>query len=224
MKLIIILISFSFCIGNESVMDLLKGHYSDIFKVEENDVHIDILKAPRLPNENIELFDARISSNQYHIKVGNQHAWLTLSTNGIVAHKIPLSISLSVKKDVWVASRKIKRNEKIILNMLQLENMEITKNYSKYHFGNLDYSGKMEIIRKMEVGTILTKQMIGRVPDIKRGDKVNVSLKGDTFAITLPGKARQNGLIGEEVFVMVESTGKRLKGIIDSPNHIIVRK
>ena len=108
--------------------------------------------------------------------------------------------------------------------MLQLERIEITNNYSKYHFGNLDYSGKMKITRKMELGTILTHQMFDRVPDIKRGDQVNVSLQGDTFAITLLGKARQNGLIGEEVFVMVESTGKRLIGIIDSPNHIIVRR
>jgi flagella basal body P-ring formation protein FlgA len=43
--------------------------------------------------------------------------------------------------------------------------------------------------------------MFDRVPDVKRGDQVNVSLQGNTFAITLPGKARQNGLIGEEVFV-----------------------
>jgi flagella basal body P-ring formation protein FlgA len=82
----------------------------------------------------------------------------------------------------------------------------------------------MKITRKMEEGTVLTNQMFDQVPDVKRGDQVNVSLQGETFAITLPGKARQNGLIGEEVFVMVEETGKRLKGIVDSPNHIIVRR
>ena len=45
-----------------------------------------------------------------------------------------------------------------------------------------------------------------------------------TFSITLSGKVRQNGLIGEEIYVILESTGKRLKGIIDSPKHIIVNK
>ena len=224
LKLIIILFSFSFCVGNESILGLLKNHYADIFKVESKDVHIDILKAPRLPEENIEIFDARISSNQYHIKVGNQHAWLTLSTNGVVSHKIPLSISLTVKKDVWVSTRRIKRDEILTQNMLQLENIEIMNNYSKYHFGDLDYSGTMKISRKIETGTILTKQMFDYVPDVKRGDKVIVSLQGDTFAITLTGKARESGLIGEEIYVMLESTGKRLKGLINSQNQIIVKR
>jgi flagella basal body P-ring formation protein FlgA len=82
----------------------------------------------------------------------------------------------------------------------------------------------MKISRKMEEGTVLTNQMYDLVPDVKRGDLVSISLKGETFEITLPGKARQNGLIGEEVFVLVGATGKRLKGTIDSPNHIIIGK
>ena len=224
MKLIIITLGFSFSFCNESILDLLKNHYANIYKVETEDVHVEILRIPDWAEAKLELYDARISSNKQIVKVGSQHAWLTLASNGKIAHKIPLSLSISVRKDVWVSTRRIKRDEKIHLNMLQLERMEITNNYSKYHFGNLDYSGKMKITRKMELGTILTHQMFDRVPDVKRGDQVNVSLQRDTFAITLPGKARQNGLIGEEVFVMVESTGKRLKGIIDSPNHIIVRR
>jgi flagella basal body P-ring formation protein FlgA len=169
-------------------------------------------------------FDARISSNQSIKKVGSQHAWLTLALHGKIEHKVPISLNVTVKKNVWVSNRRIKRDEIINSNMLSKEKIEITRNYAKYHFSNLDFSGKMKIIRKMEEGTILTNQMFGRVPDVKRGDQVNVSIKGDTFAITVPGKVRQNGLIGEEVFVMVEATGKRLKGIIDSPNHIIVRR
>ena len=224
MKLIIITLGFSFSFCNESILDLLKNHYADIYKVETEDVQVEILRIPDWAEAKLELYDARISSNKQIVKVGSQHAWLTLALNGKIAHKIPLSLSISVKKDVWVSTRRIKRDEKINLNMLRLERMEITKNYTKYHFGDLDYSGKMKITRKMELGTVLTNQMFARIPDVKRGDQVNVSLQGDTFAITLSGKARQNGLIGDEIFVMVESTGKRLIGIIDSPNHIIVRR
>ena len=223
-KLILLLICISFSFSTESVLDLLTSHYASIYHVESNDVHVEIVKIPDWAEAKMEIFDARISSNQSITKVGSQHAWLTLASKGKIEHKIPLSISVTVKKDVWVSSRRIKRDEIISSTMLYKEKVEITKKYSRYHFGKLDYSGKMKITRKMEEGTVLTNQMFDHVPDVKRGDQVNVSMQGDTFAITLPGKARQNGLIGEEVFVMVEATGKRLKGIVDSPNHIIVRR
>jgi flagella basal body P-ring formation protein FlgA len=223
-KSILLTMSISFSFSTESVLDLLTSHYASIYHVELNDVHVEIVRMPDWAEAKMEIFDARISSNQSIAKVGSQHAWLTLASKGKIEHKIPLSISVTVKKDVWVSSRRIKRDEIIGSAMLYKEKVEITKNYSRYHFGKLDYSGKLKITRKMEEGTVLTNQMFDRVPDVKRGDQVNVSMQGDTFAITLPGKARQNGLIGEEVFVMVEATGKRLKGIVDSPNHIIVRR
>jgi flagella basal body P-ring formation protein FlgA len=223
-KSIILTLLISFSFSAEMVVDLLKDHYATIFNAEVEDIHVEILRIPDWAEEKMGLYDSRISSNQSIAKVGSQHAWLTLASKGKIEHKIPLSISVTVKKEVWVSSRRIKRDEIINNSMLHKENIEIVKNYSKYHFGNLDYSGKMKITRKMEEGTVLTNQMFDRVPDVKRGDQVNVSLKGETFSITLPGKARQNGLIGEQVFVMVEATGKRLKGIIDSPNHIIVRR
>ena len=223
-KSILLTMSISFSFSTESVLDLLTSHYASIYHVELNDVHVEIVRMPDWAEAKMEIFDARISSNQSIAKVGSQHAWLTLASKGKIEHKIPLSISVTVKKDIWVSSRRIKRDEIIGSAMLYKEKVEITKNYSRYHFGKLDYSGKLKITRKMEEGTVLTNQMFDRVPDVKRGDQVNVSMQGDTFAITLPGKARQNGLIGEEVFVMVEATGKRLKGIVDSPNHIIVRR
>ena len=223
-KFILILLNFSLSFCNESILDLLKNYYAGIYNAETHDIYIEILKMPDWVEEKLEFYNARISSNQQIIRVGSQHAWLTLVSNGKIAYKIPLSLLISVKKDVWVATRRIKREEKINLNILKREKREITNNYSKYQFGELDFFGKMKITRKIEAGTILTKQMFDRIPDVKRGDQVNVSLKGKTFSITLPGKVRQNGLIGEEIYVMVESTGKRLKGIIDSPKHIIVNK
>jgi len=223
-KSIILSVCLSICFPAENVMDLLKEHYASVFKSEREDLHVEILKIPDWVEDKIYDLDSRISTNQSIVKVGSQHAWLTLSLNGKIEHKVPLSINVTVKKDVWVSNRRIKRDEIIGKGMLSKEKVEITRNYTKYHFGDLDYSGKMKIARKMEEGTVLTNQMFNQVPDVKRGDQVSVSLNGDTFAITLPGKAKQNGLIGEEVFVMVEATGKRLRGIIDSPNHIIVRR
>jgi len=224
LKSILISVCFSICFPAESVLDLLTNHYANVFHAETNDVHVEIVRMPDWAEAKMEIFDSRISSNQSIAKVGSQHAWLTLASKGKIEHKIPLSISVTVKKDVWVSSRRIKRDEIISSSMLYRDKIEITKNYSKYHFGKLNYSGKMKITRKMEEGIVLTNQMFSQVPDVKRGDQVSVSMEGDTFAITLPGKARQSGLIGEEVFVMVEATGKRLKGVINSPNHIIVRR
>ena len=224
LKSFILSICLSFCFSTENVMDLLKEHYASIFKSAAEDVHVEILRIPDWVEDKMDDLDARISSNQSIAKVGSQHAWLTLASKGKIEHKVPLSLNVIVKKDVWVSNRRIKRDAIIENGMLSKEKIEITRNYKKYHFGDLDYSGKMKITRKMEEGTVLTNQMFDRVPDVKRGDQVNVSLQGETFAITLPGKARQNGLIGEQVFVMVEATGKRLKGIVDSPNHIIVRR
>ena len=224
LKPFILFICISFCFSTENVLDLLKEHYASVFKSAREDVYIEILRMPNWVEDKMDDLDARISTNISIPKVGSQHAWLTLASKGKIEHKVPLSLNITVKKDVWVSNRRIKRDAIINNGMLSKEKIEITRNYNKYHFGNLDYSGKMKITRKMEVGTVLTNQMFDQVPDVKRGDQVNVSLQGETFAITLPGKARQNGLIGEEVFVMVEETGKRLKGIVDSPNHIIVRR
>ncbi len=224
LKLILLSTCLSICFSAENIMDLLKKHYASVFKSEIEDVYVEILRMPNLVENKMNQFNARISTSNNIAKVGSQHAWLTLAINGKIKDKVPLSLNVSVKKNVWVSNRRIKRDEVIDNTMFVREKTEITKNYKKYHFGDLDFLGKIKITRKMEEGTILTNQMFDQVPDVKRGDQVNVSLKGQTYAITLPGKARQSGLIGDEVFVIVEATGKRIKGIIDSPNHIIVRR
>ena len=223
-KLIILFTLFSICFSTENILHLLKEYYSNIFKVELNDIHIDILKMRDISEENLKSLDIRISSNQNIAKVGTQHAWLNLSSDGKIIDKSPISLNISVKKYVWISNKRIMRNQIIEPNMYSKQKIEITKNYSKYYYGELDYTGKMKVSRKMEEGTVLTNQMYDLVPDVKRGDLVSISLKGETFEITLPGKAKQNGLIGEEVFVLVGATGKRLKGTVDSPNHIIIGK
>lgn len=208
--------------ANEQIVSMLKNHYCKSFEVATEDLIVEILKMHDLQESWLNL-DLKIVTNHSIPKCGTQHAWLTILDDGIIVKKLPITLSLSVYKDVWIADQQIKRNQPLSSGMLRRNRQEVHRNYGKYHFGDLDYSGKTQIARKMVKGMVLTNQMLSTRPDVKRGDRVNVNVESKNFSISMAGKARQNGSIGEEIFITLDKTGKRLMGIIESPKEVIVR-
>lgn len=225
MKIIIIILYFlstSICIANENLIFLLKDYYSQSFGLKIDDINIEIIKMQEF-NEYSQNNELKIETNYDHLKCGIQHAWLKVLDNGKIIKKTPITIVLSVFKDVWITNNDIKRNQPLSNGMFRRNRQEIKRNYSKYVLDDLDFSGKMKISRKMVKGTILTKQMLSVMPDVKRGDRINVQIMSENFSINMPGKAKQDGILGENIHVVLDKTGKRLKGKIESSNEIIVR-
>lgn len=203
-------------------MKLLKEYYSHSFEVASDEVSIEILRMQGM-QKSWQDHEMKIASNNASVKCGTQHAWLTILDDGRVVQKMPITLTLSVLKNVWVANKELKRNQTLASGMLRRNKQEINRNYSKYVFDDLDFSGKTQLARKLQKGMVLTKQMLSTKPDVKRGDRINVSVVSESFSINMTGKAKQNGTIGEEIFVSLDKTGKRLKGKIESPKQIIVR-
>ena len=220
--ILFLLLSGSVIRADEQLLKLLKEYYSHSFEVASDDVSIEILRIQDI-QEPWQDHEMKIASNNASAKCGTQHAWLTFLDDGRVMHKMPITLNLSVFKNVWVANYDLKRNQPLLSGMLRRNKQEINRNYSKFIFDDLDFSGRTQIARKLEKGMVLTKQMLSVKPDVKRGDRLNVSLVSENFSINMAGKAKQNGSIGEEIFVSLNKTGKRLKGIIESPKQVIVR-
>ena len=95
----------SVIIADDQVVTLLKSHYSETFEIASKDINLEILKIKDIKNDLNEM-DVKIISNYPEPKCGTQHAWLTILNDNRVIQKMPITLSISVFKDVWIADHK----------------------------------------------------------------------------------------------------------------------
>ncbi len=105
-------------------------------------------------------------------------------------------------KEVIVTDREIEMNKIIEPEDLSIAKCDIGIN-CQFFVEKTSILGK-RAKRKIPCGTIITSDMIEDSPVIKQGDLVTIVIESSKFRITVLGKAKENGKIGQ--FIKVANT------------------
>ncbi len=126
---------------------------------------------------------------------------------------IPVICKISVTTPVLCVSSKVSRNNQIRSNHIQLVNRDIT------HFRFIPLVEESDVLGKvarmtLTPGTILHTHCIRSKPDVAKGDIIEIALQKGRIKISMPARAREDGYIGEDVWVENLQSHKIIKATV----------
>lgn len=132
-----------------------------------------------------------------------------------------LTIRVKLYKNVFFASREIRRNENLLPNMFEVKMADV----SLYGDNVINVTENLSNYRSrvlVKTGSMLSEEMIERVPAVNRGDKIILHTGGLGVDVSIDVIARQDGCVGD--VISVYSNGNKLyKGkIVDKSNLTLV--
>jgi len=191
----------------------LKSHFANLYGVKSDAVHLDIIHAPKS-----HFSEPFTILSQHGKKLGHQTLWLVGDNSN---KKMAITLKVSVDMPVLTAMRKISRRSE--LNQANVKSMikRINWNADQYvtSFEELDGMMAVQVLR---AGDGITKNMIRSKPDMNRGDDVTVKIVSGNLIVETNGTAKKDGVIGDNVFVILSKTGKRISGEVISKNIVKV--
>ena len=147
---------------------------------------------------------------------------LNLKQNNRILRSLRLSFNIQLFDKIWVANRQINKGELIRPEDICLEKNDITRLNLTKILNKDEIAGKIAL-RNIRKGAFLTERMIGRKMLVKRGQFVTVVVNNALLNITINGKAKDNGYLGDIIRVQNMDSGNIISGIVKDSNTIIVR-
>ena len=146
---------------------------------------------------------------------------LLVSCEGNRPWRIFLNATVRIQVDGWVADRPIGRGERLRKDMLRSSPVTINENRHG-GFRDPEHMIGMQARRTIRAGTAITPRMLEKPLAVERGDRVVISAGSDAFSITTRGEAVRSGRVGEQIPVINENSGRRVRGRITEPGHVAI--
>ncbi|NOZ08282.1 MAG: flagellar basal body P-ring formation protein FlgA [FCB group bacterium] len=168
--------------------------------------------------------DFRISleTQRPRIQPGYQTVWLSILQNELLIDKVPLVLDVAVRIPVVQSRIRIRRGERISQDDLILSEVTIHDQFDRIFRTPDKLIGKVAK-QMIPAGKILFSSMLKEPADADKGAKVNIRLVTGGLTITTQGVLRHEAAVGDEIEVTCLETGKRLAGILTTPENVVVK-
>lgn len=210
--------------GSRSAEQTIKEKVQDMFRavygVNASQIHITWRRLPDLSVYNSGYrTDVRLQNHK--MKLGYQTLWVDLLKKGRLVKRVPVSLEISIDRQVVVASQKIKRHQRITSEMVTQAVRRISSDWSGLAVSKQDVIGR-EAKRMIRAGAVISKDLFRPVPVIHRGDLIKLQVKSSGLTLTTLAYAKEEGNTGETVLVETKQSGKKLKAKILGPGLVAI--
>lgn len=132
-----------------------------------------------------------------------------------------LKTSVEIKAEGWIAAQPIGRGERLSRDMLEQTDVVINQR-RRSGYTNPENMIGMKARRSINANTSITPDMLMAPEAVSRGDRVIISAGNDVFSIQTRGEAVNGGRVGEQITVINENSGRRVRARIVEPGRVEV--
>lgn len=161
------------------------------------------------------------SCSQNTNSIGNISVFIDILVNKTTVKKVCVTLNLKVYLDVIVAKKDIKSGEILSSDVTAIENREITQ-LNRDALTSMNQIKDMVALTGIKRGTIITEKLIASPVVVHQGEQVYIIAKTGSMEVRALGKARQNGRLGDTIFVVNIDSGKILQGTVTEPGTVLV--
>jgi flagella basal body P-ring formation protein FlgA len=183
--------------------DLVLSYFSEALGIAARDIELKVLHAPDLDSKLIRKGEISVQRGHRELNLGHQTLWLV--------HKSELP----------VANGQIKRLDLITPEMVSMKTQRVGREYNRLITKEDVYLGKMAS-QSIRAGRVLEKNMLKTAPDVRLGDDLQIILLNKGVSLALPGIAKEEALIGEEIRVQCPTTRKEFRGVLQNAQEVLV--
>ncbi len=206
---------------SQKIEQQIVDYFAKELQVSPDKIELKIYHAPSFNEKALQAQRITLKTNQFPVRLGHQTLWLEVWQGQQLqnTHRITLSTSLTLP--VLVAQEKLSYGETLSAQKVALQPVKVSANLSQY-FRETDFEAEWICKQLIRKGEPITKAMLKHKPDIQRGEKVAVHLISGNIIIKTRGWVRQDGVIGDPVPVMIETSRRQMQGQLKSPELVQV--
>ncbi|MDX1589934.1 MAG: flagellar basal body P-ring formation chaperone FlgA [Oleiphilaceae bacterium] len=146
---------------------------------------------------------------------------LLVACEGDRPWRLFLNADIKIQSEGWVTRHPIRRGTRIDESMLESRSVTINQ-VRQGSYQEPEHILGMEARRNINAGVPLTPHLLVAPDAVSRGDRVIISAGNSTFAIETRGEAVQGGKVGDQISVINESSGRRVRGRIVAPGRVAI--
>jgi len=146
-------------------------------------------------------------------------ATLLISCTGDRPWRIFLKAQVEIQAQGWVTSQPIGRGTRLDESMLEARMVTINE-IRRAGYTNPENMIGMEARRNINAGTTITPDLLVAPDAVSRGDRVIIFSGNSAFAIETRGEAVNGGQLGDQITVINETSGRRVRGRIVAPGRV----
>ncbi|MCK5684166.1 flagellar basal body P-ring formation protein FlgA, partial [bacterium] len=209
-------------IEKSEMIDAVTDYYLSEMDIEKDQLNLRIAHFPntqRLPEDEYEL---EIERNQIHIKLGYQTIRLLVKKDNLIVKRYPLSVEVSVYKNVCVTRKKVSRNTAVSRQNLEIKRVLLSRNTEGILF-SLDAGEDRVYARPISAGRIVRSSDLKVERDVKYGDKVKIRISSGPLVLLADGKILEEASVGGKVKVYINQSAKKKIGILLTPGLVEIQ-
>ena len=142
---------------------------------------------------------------------GNYPVKVRIESNGSLVERGQVRLNIRIFERVLVALNRINRHRELQVSDFEIKREEITSLREQPVRSHEAIMG-MRAKTSLRLGEVLTSNVLQPVPDIEVGGEVTIIFADAWGEITAPGKALQDGSVGETVRVKNRVSGRIVTG------------
>lgn len=128
---------------------------------------------------------------------------------------------ISLKVPVVVARRTLNRGSPVSDNDVTLQKMDVSTLRRGYLLDTKSFANQ-QLSRRVRAGDVITPQSLQAAHLIRRGDRIAIVASNDSFAISMPGEALEDGRLNQQIRVRNLSSGKTIRGTVSGTTEVRV--
>ncbi len=201
----------------------LQNFFGRQLSVQPENVEIAFTRNIDLPKLDAGTHDIQVSARRSSFKPGKQTVWVEIRNGSLAIVKLPVTVDVSVYRDVLSATRSISRNEVLTPDKFRSERRRFASSMDGLICDSELLSGAAAS-RSIREGTIITDRMIKKVPAVFAGDVVEVRVPAGALVISTEAVAQREGAIGDEISVQCSATGRKLRAVVREKGVVVTEK
>jgi len=190
----------------------------DALPWDRSNVEVTEISIPRL-EEAGSYDDARVRVPMGMAKLGKTTFPVSFFKNGVEVKSLWATARIKVYRQAIVALKPLKANRRINSGDVKLTRVDVQETQDAFFSVN-EVAG-MFAKRPIRAGEVVKKTYIKPERLVKRGDKVVVSVQGETLIVKSKGTATEDGFMGRSIGVRTAS-GREISGRVIGPGEIAI--
>ena len=195
----------------KTINDYLKNNLKQYDKYEYT-----IVKVPTFEGK----YEIR---NETKINLSNSFAYIPIKitrTNSNIVQTY-ITVRLKLFKTICIAKDAIEPGQALSENDVELKLVNVT-DLRGTPIESIDELNGLRSKVKIAPGSILIKELLDEIPVINKGDHITASAIAGNVKISTDAEARQDGVVGDVIYIVTKDKKQFKAKIIDSNNVIII--
>ncbi len=201
--------------------NLIAKHFAKELNTPIRNIEVELVHASNIDPSLLRSNQIHVQSNRGKLNLGHQTLWLVHKVKGVVKRRYPATVDVYANLMVPTAARNISRQETLDENVVILTRKRMGREFKRTLFDMEKIHSKMAA-QTIREGRSIERNMVRTRPDVLLGDNLQIILQDEGLLLELPGVAKEEGQIGEEIRVQCPTTRKEFRGILENINEVVV--